>query len=379
MNLVFWQNMLSMHQSAYIRALAGMGHSVTVVAEREVVLALRALGWSAPDFGAVRVLLSPDEKTVSDLVCDGEKDTVHVIGGLRGYSLGKRAFHACKINRARMGLLSEGADPRGVRGSARRVLYNLDRIRYDRNVDFVLAMGRNGVRWFRECGWPQGRIFTSAYITELPRMENSDCCGRGSDNRFEIIFVGQLISRKGVDILLRALGRLDNKNWRLTVVGDGPQRSEYESIAQRIGVANSTQFLGALPNRQTLALIAGSDLLVLPSRFDGWGAVINEALMRGVPAICSDYCGASDLLMERWRGGVFPSEDPDTLGDALCRQLDGGRKTPEQSIRIRSWAECIEGPKAAAYFIGVLEHVYRGAVRPVPPWFEKNQGSGATS
>ena len=371
MNLVFWQNMLSMHQSAYIRALADMGHNVTVVAERDVIPVRRDLGWDSPNFGAVRILLSPDEKTVSEVVCEGVKDTVHVIGGLRGYSLGKRAFHACKINRARMGFLSEGADPRGVRGGVRRVLYNLDRIRYGRNVDFVLAMGRNGVRWYRECGWPQGRIFSSAYITELPRMEDSDC-GRGLDDRFEIIFVGQLISRKGVDILLSALGRIGNKNWRLTVVGDGPLRSEYEAIAQRIGVDLRTQFLGALPNQQTLDLIASSDLLVLPSRFDGWGAVINESLMRGVPAICSDYCGASDLLMERWRGEVFPAEDPDALGVALCRRLDGGRKTPELSRRIRSWAECIEGPKAAGYLVGVLEHVFHGAECPVPPWYGMN-------
>jgi glycosyltransferase involved in cell wall biosynthesis len=369
MNLVFWQNMLSIHQSAYIRALADMGHNVTMVAEREVLLARRELGWDAPSFGEAQVLIAPDEKTVSELVCESGKDTVHVIGG-RGYNLGERAFHVCQSNGARMGLLSEGADPRGVRGGARRVLHNLDRIRYGRNVDFVLAMGRNGVRWYRERGWPQGRIFPSAYISELPRMEDSDCCGHGSDDRFEIIFVGQLISRKGVDILLRGLGRLGSKNWRLTVVGDGPLRSEYEAIARRIGVDTRTQFLGALPNRQTLDLMASSDLLVLPSRFDGWGAVINEALMRGVPAVCSDRCGASDLLMERWRGEVFPAEDPDALGVALCRRLDGGRKTPELSRRIRSWAECIEGPKAAGYLIGVLEHVYHGTDCPVPPWHE---------
>jgi len=372
MNLVFWQNMLSIHQSAYIRALADMGHNVTMVAERDVILVRRELGWDAPNFGPVRVLLSPDEKTVSELVCESVKDTVHVIGGLRGYNLGERAFHACQSNGARMGFLSEGADPRGVRGVARRVLYNFDRIRYGRNMDFVLAMGRNGVRWYRERGWPQGRIFASAYITELPRMEDLDCCGRGSDDRFEIIFVGQLISRKGVDILLRVLGRIGSKNWRLTVVGDGPLRSGYEAIARRIGVDNRTQFLGALPNRQTLDLIASSDLLVLPSRFDGWGAVVNEALMRGVPAICSDRCGASDLLMERWRGEVFPAEDTDALRVALCLWLDGGRKTPELSRRIRSWAECIEGPKAARYLIAVLDHVYRGGGCPDPPWYGSN-------
>ncbi|OGC94446.1 MAG: hypothetical protein A2W25_08735 [candidate division Zixibacteria bacterium RBG_16_53_22] len=377
MNLVFWQNMLSIHHSAYIRALADMGHRVTIVAAQRVPIPLRKLGWNVPDFGATQVLVAPDEKTVSELVCKSIMDTVHVIGGLRGYNLGERAFHACKINSARMGLISEGADPRGVKGVARRMLYNLDRIRYGRNVDFVLAMGRNGVRWYRERGWPQARIFPSAYITELPCMEDLDCCGRGSDERFEIIFVGQLIARKGVDILLRALGGIGSKNWRLTVVGDGPLRSDYEAITRRIGVDNRTQFMGALPNLQTLDLIASSDLLVLPSRFDGWGAVVNEALMRGVPAICSVRCGASDLLMERWRGEVFPAEDPDALRVALCSWLDGGRRTPELSRRIRSWSECIEGPKAAGYLIGILEHVYYGADCPVPPWYEQINGRTA--
>jgi glycosyltransferase involved in cell wall biosynthesis len=372
MKLVFWQNMLSIHQSSYIRALAEMGHNVTLVVERDVIPVRRELGWDAPDFGKARVLIAPDDKRILDLAVENVEDTVHVIGGFRGYSLGEKAFHACRSKGAQMGLLSEGADPRGIKGVARRVLYNLDRIRYGRDVDFVLAMGRNGVRWYRECGWPQGRIFASAYITELPRMKDPDCCGRGSDDMFDIIFVGQLISRKGVDILLRSMERVVNENWSLTVVGDGPLRSDYEAIARRIGVDSRTQFLGALSNRQTLDLIASSDLLVLPSRFDGWGAVVNEALMRGVPAICSDRCGASDLLMERWRGEVFPAENPDALRIALCRRLDGGKKTPELSIRIRSWAECIEGPTAAGYIIGVLEHVYHGADCPVPPWYETN-------
>lgn len=375
MRLVFWQNMLAIHQSSYIRALAAMGHAVTLVVEQELAEDRRSLGYCVPDFGSTRVIVAPDERQIADLAEFQASESVHIIAGLRGYRLGAQAFRTCRASGARMVLFCEGGDPRGVKGLMRRAAYAAQAMRPERSFAAVLAMGSNGVHWYRTCGWPSAKLFPYAYITETPESASQK---RTTEVRDEvrIVFLGQLIHRKGVDILLRALGQVEEAHWRLLLVGDGPGRAEYQQLARQVGVADRTQFVGVLPNREALSLVADCDLLVLPSRFDGWGAVVNEALMRGVPVVCSDRCGASDLLDDRLRGEVFRAGSVSALADVLGRWIAAGRLMAEHSGQIRDWAKSIEGPTAATYFLAVLAHVFQNAPRPVPPWYGASQSNG---
>ena len=82
-------------------------------------------------------------------------------------------------------------------------------------------------------------------------------------------------------------------------------------------------------NAEAVAEIARHDLFLLPSRFDGWGAVVNEALMCGVPVVCSDNCGAAELLGESWRGEVFRTGSAAGLKDILQRWIALGRRTDD--------------------------------------------------
>jgi glycosyltransferase involved in cell wall biosynthesis len=127
--------------------------------------------------------------------------------------------------------------------------------------------------------------------------------------------------------------------------------------------------MGALPNIAAIEWLRHADILLLPSTGkEGWGAVINEALMQGVPVLCSDRCGARDLLAEPWIGEVFKTDSVKSLGDVLARWIVRGKRTPELTKRIQAWSRCIEGDSVADYFASVLRHVYGGAQRPVPQW-----------
>jgi len=123
-----------------------------------------------------------------------------------------------------------------------------------------------------------------------------------------------------------------------------------------------------MPVNDALDRLRCSDLLILPSRFDGWGAVVNEALMHGVPVVCSSSCGSQDLLRESWRGGVFESEDVSGLRRQILDRLKLGRPTLAERARLIEWTSCITGEAAAKYLISVFEHVYGCGTRPHPPW-----------
>ena len=362
MRLVFWHNIISPHQSPFMRELAEVGHEVVVVATEAMSKERRQLGWSAPPLGHARVILSPNQSEVRQIVESGGLEDIHFIAGARWTPLGVQAARACRTSGRRMGLITESPDPRGIGGPLRWVKYSWERINMGKYFDFILAMGQRGVRWFKLCGYPESRIFPFAYVTDRLSVTT-----RGKLGDFvHFLFAGQLIGRKGVDFLLRALAQVSGA--KLSIVGDGPEKEGFQKLALECGIADRVFWLGKMSSAQVQAQIEEADILVLPSREDGWGAVINEALMAGTPVICSTACGASDLIRHPWLGTVFQAGRVDDLAAALNAWARKGKRSETERERIRTWSRCIEAEFVAKYVEEVLVHVYVGGSKPTAPW-----------
>ena len=370
MRVVFWQNILSPHQSAAIRALAAMESEVVVVASEAMLSERKQIGWSVPDFGRANLVVAPAPEQIRSLITQDLNSTVHIIAGARWTPLGSAATAACIQARARMGIMSEAADAGGLKGQARWLKYAFERVQAGRHFQFILAIGQPGVRWFRLCGYPRQKVFPYAYFTEDPQgpLPLGDANARHG-GAVQLIYLGRLVPGKGLELMLRAAAECADLRWGLVIVGDGPLRAALEQMAQSLGLKGKISFIPAMEHAKAMEFLAAKDLLVLPSDGkEGWGAVVNEALMRGVPVICSTRCGAADLLRPPWRGEVFPTRSVPALTEALRRWITRGKKAPETSARIRSWSACIRGEAAARYLSGILEHVYRGGIRPPVPW-----------
>lgn len=364
MHIVFWQNIPSFHQSAHIRALASMPDCrVTLAAQEGLPDSFRAGGWLAPDFGAARVVYPQDDSSLRGVIAEAGEDTVHIFSGI-SYPMVRKAFLAVLETKTQVGLLAEAADWRGARGLARLFRYKADFLRFRSRIDFVLAMGHLGVTWYTKCGVPPGKVYPFLYTVEKPAPEANPAPSPG----FRLVFVGQCIDRKGIDLLIAALGGLRDRPWSLDVVGDGKKREELIHQAETDGMAERVTFHGALKNAEAQKVIASGDLLVLPSRWDGWGAVVNEALMRGVPVLCSDKCGAADLLLDPVRGGVFQAGSVPGLRAALELRISSGKRTPETAAEIVRWSKAIEGDVAARYLSDVIEAARGSRQKPVAAW-----------
>src|SRR5690606_31518074 len=130
------------------------------------------------------------------------------------------------------------------------------------------------------------------------------------------------------------------------------------------------RWLGNVPNREVRRLMAVSDCLVLPSRFDGWGAVVSEALSAGTPVVCSDACGSSELLRIPAAGTVFRASSVQSLRRALFAQLSRGKVTSDLRASLSGWAESFSPRAAARYLMQIVEYVLAGGTgdRPGAPW-----------
>ncbi|MFH0725697.1 MAG: glycosyltransferase [Pseudomonadota bacterium] len=371
--LVFWQNIVSPHQVPYMRELLS-GHGVeeiTLVVSEPLRTDLASQGWVTPSTGRLNILVKPDTETVEKILIRYTRSSVHILGGVKGSPVGGAVLARRKQAGYGCGLICEGGNFRGGKGALRRVLYAAEQVRYRGCVDFILAMGQDGVDWYRNVGWPKKQIFPFAYVTETP-TDVSNSTGETRNEKGEtvrLLFVGQMIPRKGVDVLLKALARCGiQREWRLILAGTGPNLSEHKALSASLGLGDKTEFLGAVPNPKIHGLMASSDLLILSSRFDGWGAVVNEALMCGTPVLCSDACGSKDLLDNPMRGEAVQTENIGKWAEALLRRIERGRVPAGERKQIREWSLNIGGPRVADYFMAVLRHVYSGSPCPLPPW-----------
>jgi glycosyltransferase involved in cell wall biosynthesis len=121
------------------------------------------------------------------------------------------------------------------------------------------------------------------------------------------LFVGNLGFHKGVDLLLEAFSRFSDSGKRLRIVGGHAGGSK----------ATNVEWIPRIPKSQLKPHFDWADFLVLPSRFDGFGLVVGEAMLHGLPVIVSDAVGAADYVRHRENGWVFPSGDTEALTEAL--------------------------------------------------------------
>lgn len=128
----------------------------------------------------------------------------------------------------------------------------------------------------------------------------------------------QMIRRKAVDVLLSACKLLPPKGWRLTLVGEGPLRTKFESEFFSRWDRDQVRFLGQVPYPDRASVFDGEHVFVFPSRWDGWGMVVPEALAAGRPVISSDHViSAHEFIQNGVNGFLVPKEDPPALAEKM--------------------------------------------------------------
>lgn len=366
MEFVFWQNMISIHQSALIQALA-REHDVTLAVQTDFEGERQSSGWTVPDMGNARLLISPSPQEVQETL-RAHPAAIHVFSGINTYPMVYAAFRQAVRSGLKTMVYAEPYRRQGWRGVLRTFKYRLLHARYGKKISALLATGRLGVECYRRAGFPEASIFEWGYFTESRESAETECLpAPAPGEKPDLLFVGQLIDRKNVLPFLRAACQCSGDFRRCQVVGDGPLREQAALEAQACA---QISLLGTRGNEETRQLMLRSDLLVLPSLFDGWGAVVNEALQAGMRVLCSTACGAASLLDGHARGGTFDPDQPDSLARALRQWLGKGPLAPAERNAISAWAQQhISGAAAARYLERIAAWTEgREKNRPAAPW-----------
>jgi glycosyltransferase involved in cell wall biosynthesis len=139
-----------------------------------------------------------------------------------------------------------------------------------------------------------------------------------SERDVVILFCAKLQPWKRPSDLLQAFAKAKAPHGILVMVGDGPLRASLVEEAATLGIGEQVKFAGFANQTELPAAYTAADLMVLPSVYDAFGVVVNEAMLCGCPVAASDHVGASRDLIEHGRTGyVFPCGDIDALASIL--------------------------------------------------------------
>jgi glycosyltransferase involved in cell wall biosynthesis len=156
--------------------------------------------------------------------------------------------------------------------------------------------------------------------------------GAGPDSTV-ILFCAKLQPWKRPADLLRAFAKANLPNGLLVFAGEGPVRPSLEAEALSLGIREHVRFAGFFNQSQLPAVYTAADLLVLPSEYDAFGVVVNEALLCGCPVAASDHVGAArDLIAPICPEFVFRCGDIDALA-AILKKVSSDRSTLREAAR----------------------------------------------
>ena len=161
----------------------------------------------------------------------------------------------------------------------------------------------------------------------------------GLTGKVVYLFVGRLVKRKNVDLIIRAVEQLNNNRIAVVIAGTGEAKEELESIANG---NPSVIFAGAVTPEDLPIYYAMSDVIVLPASQEPWGLVVNEAMACGLAVIAHRHCGATIDLVNNDNGFTLDNFTVEELAGAmkLIADDDGLRHSMQKSSteKIKSWS-----------------------------------------
>lgn len=193
----------------------------------------------------------------------------------------------------------------------------------------------------------------------------------------EILYAGRLVPSKGVDILLRSLKILFNQGFafKLSIVGDGPERNHLLKLTQELGLTRHVHFVGAAPYNEVMSWYEKSHILVLPSfHSEGWPKVLAEAMCYGLVCVGTDH-GLVPWLLEN-RGVVVPVADVEALAAGLRDILEDASAYEKLSKQASVWAQGYSLEKLKVKLENLLENRWGYRLRDQSPTIRPTKEKG---
>ena len=211
-----------------------------------------------------------------------------------------------------------------------------------REAAAVIVMGERWQEIIRRIE-PAAKTVIIRNAVRIPQMSSSGAARRAPEERFQVLFLGMLIPRKGVqDIpeaarLLKESGRIGGLQF--VIAGTGAEKERLRAAVRAFGLEDVITFAGWVDGEEKEALLCASQVLVLPSRQEGLPVAVLEALAHGLPVIASDVGDTAEAVRDGETGYLIAPGDVQMLSHRLWDLSSDPERYERMSRAARRLAE----------------------------------------
>jgi glycosyltransferase involved in cell wall biosynthesis len=211
------------------------------------------------------------------------------------------------------------------------------------HIDGLLTYSENTKRCYSDYG------YQNTLIGILPNIQSDISLRKKIENGYKaalvhmakydlqekkvILYVGRLTNVKNLTFLLQGFSKIENSETKLVIVGEGDQGEKLKMLARELGIEDKVVLAGRYEGAELYAWYRIGNLFVLPSTFEPYGAVVNEALAAGLPCLVSNIAGAATLITDPSQGELFSPFQLDRFAYLLEKNL---KKTPPRKLEKHS-------------------------------------------
>jgi glycosyltransferase involved in cell wall biosynthesis len=190
-----------------------------------------------------------------------------------------------------------------------------------------LCVGRHLAKLAIERGVAEDHVWFIPNAVTPPAVQAQPFSREGKP--VKIVAAGRLHSKKGFDVLIRAVGKLRSWGFDVTceIAGDGDERDDLEALIQELDLDPCVKLVGWQDD--VAGFLATGDLFAFPSHQEGFPLTLLEAMAVGLPVVATEIDGPVEILKEGINGRLVPDDDIDRLGEALG-ELIGDRETAKR-------------------------------------------------
>lgn len=225
------------------------------------------------------------------------------------------------------------------------------RKRFFRRLDAVVVPGPAACEAVLEMGVSAERIYEGFNAIDVARFYETGVTAarQGPGHRF--LYLGQLVHRKNVDSVIQSFASIRSQHDHLSIVGEGEAQAELLSLVQELSLESAVSFHPMCQYSEIPEVMTRHHTLVLASRIEVWGLVVNEALASGMSVVVSDKCGVSESVAAM-------------SGVRICG-IDRQSISDQMAASRRDWTGTIEDPQILHKTPELFAEVFEQACFPV--------------
>jgi glycosyltransferase involved in cell wall biosynthesis len=374
--LHIWMNIPSYYQNDLFNELCKRYHKFEVIYAQQEDLARKKQGWNFDLIQNHNTITIGKDLNISQLIQYVYKNrkSTHIVNGIWAEKKFFFAILLLNLFRASFFIYSEAPIPSKERSVFKKIMLNFiikpisKRLIYKAKGFFAVSIFAEN--YFKSLGIKPEKIYRFGYFRNVEKLDII----KTESNVNQLIYVGQLIERKGIFTLLEAIEKLVKKtqNFHLTIIGTGILEVQIKHYIQTHHLENFVTIQGVVDSENIAQYIQKADLLILPSVFDGWGIVVNEAFQSHIPVLVSDQCGAKELIKNEENGLIFKAQNVELLSGQLLKFLQfSEEEKAEMTLKVMETSHKIEIPKVVDYMVDCLTHSEDITLqKPTAPWLK---------